>query len=250
LINNRLERRGRMELDDRALPLTRRQLDIWLAQKAGRSGTEWQLGLFVRIEGTVKPDLLEWTIRQVLQEAEPLRATFFETDVQVFQRAIDYSDVELAFYDLSRSHHPVREAREIASSIQRTPMPFTDPLLKFALFRTRPDEYYWFTSCHHIIIGGLSIALVGRRLQLSSLQLFLARPFLLPSSARCRTWSAASWNTKRPPIISKIRPIGAGSFHRKADRIIGYPEPRESVIRIGLFAPNSKTRTDHRMRRG
>src|SRR6478752_697367 len=93
LINNRLEGRGRMELDDRALPLTRRQLDIWLAQKAGRSGTEWQLGLFVRIEGTVKPDLLEWTIRQVLQEAEPLRATFFETDVQDFQRAIDNSDV-------------------------------------------------------------------------------------------------------------------------------------------------------------
>ena len=34
-----------MELDDRALPLTRGQLDIWLAQETGHSGTEWQLGV-------------------------------------------------------------------------------------------------------------------------------------------------------------------------------------------------------------
>ena len=62
-----------MELDDRALPLTRGQLDIWLAQETGHSGTEWQLGLFVRIEGTVKPDLLEQAIRQAVQEAEPVQ---------------------------------------------------------------------------------------------------------------------------------------------------------------------------------
>ena len=85
-----------MELDDRALPLTRGQLDIWLAEETGRFGTEWQLGLFVRIEGTVDPGLLEQAIRQVMREAEPCRAAFFEVDGHVFQRAIDYPDVELA----------------------------------------------------------------------------------------------------------------------------------------------------------
>ena len=122
-----------MELDDRALPLTRGQLDIWLAQETGHSGTEWQLGLFVRIEGTVERDALEWAIRRVVREAEPVRAAFFEVDGQVFQRAIDYPDVELAFYDLSGSRDPVQEAQSIASSIQRTPMPFTGPLFKFAI---------------------------------------------------------------------------------------------------------------------
>src|SRR6516162_4821085 len=128
-----------MQLEDRALPLTRGQLDIWLAQETGHSGTEWQLGLFVRIEGAVERDALERAIRQALQEAESARAAFFEVDGRVFQRAIDYPDVELAFYDLSGSRDPVQEAREIASSIQRTLMPFTGPLFKFALFRTRPD---------------------------------------------------------------------------------------------------------------
>ena len=106
-MSNRLGMGGiagsRMELDDRALPLTRGQLDIWLAQETGHSGTEWQLGLFVRIEGAVERDALEWAIRRVVREAEPVRAAFFEVDGQVFQRAIDYPDVELAFYDLSSS---------------------------------------------------------------------------------------------------------------------------------------------------
>ena len=136
-----------MELDDRALPLTRGQLDIWLAQETGHSGTEWQLGLLVRIEGTVDRDVLERAIRQAVREAEPGRAAFFEVDGQVFQRAIDYPDVELAFYDVSGSGDPVQEAREMASSIQRTPMPLTGQLFKFVLFQTRLDEFYLFACC-------------------------------------------------------------------------------------------------------
>jgi hypothetical protein len=153
-----------MKFDDQALPLTRRQLDIWLAQQSGRCGTEWQLGLFTRIEDAVERDALEWAIRRALQQAEPARTAFFEADGQVFQRAIDYSDVELAFLDVSCSRLPVQEAYQLASSIQCTPMPFTGPLCKFALFRTQPDEFYWLACCHHIVVDGLSIALVGRRI--------------------------------------------------------------------------------------
>ncbi len=153
-----------MEVDDRALPVTRGQRDIWLAQQLGFFDTEWQLGLLVRIEGTVERDRLEWAIRRVVAEAEPVRATFFEVDGQVFQRAIDYPDVEVAFYDLSGSRHPVQEARGIALSIQRTPMPLAGPLFKFALFRTWDDEFYLFGCFHHITIDGSGIALVAHRI--------------------------------------------------------------------------------------
>ncbi|MDT7792351.1 MAG: hypothetical protein QOD59_1787, partial [Mycobacterium sp.] len=63
-----------MQLDDRALALTRGQLDIWLAEEIGRFGAKWQLGVLLRIDGTVKPDVLQTAIRQVVREAEPLRA--------------------------------------------------------------------------------------------------------------------------------------------------------------------------------
>src|SRR5690348_2467904 len=153
-----------MALYNRALPLTRGQLDVWLAQETGHSGAEWQLGLFVKIDGPVERDRLEWAIRRAVREAEPVRVTFFEQDGQVFQSAIDYPDVELAFYDLSDSRHPVKEARAIAASIQSTPMPFDGPLFKFALFQTWHDEYYLFAAGHHIVIDGSGIALVGHRI--------------------------------------------------------------------------------------
>ena len=153
-----------MELDDRALPLTREQLDIWLAHQTGHSGTEWQLGLFARIEGAIRRDAFERAMRQVVREAEPVRAAIFEVDGQVFQRAVDYPDVELAFYDLTSSRQPVQEARGIAASIQRTPMPFTGPLFKFALFQTWDDEFYLFACAHHIVIDGTGIGLVFNRL--------------------------------------------------------------------------------------
>ncbi len=153
-----------METCEQALPLTRSQLDIWLAQQTGESDTEWQLAYVVVIEGTVKPDLLERAIRQVVGEAEPIRAAIFETDGQVFQRAIDHPDVGLASYDLRGCRDPVEEAYRLASSIQRTQMPFAGPLFKFALFQTRQDQFFLLLCIHHIVIDGTGMVLIANRI--------------------------------------------------------------------------------------
>jgi nonribosomal peptide synthetase DhbF len=153
-----------MELADPGLPLTRGQLDIWLAQETGRFGAKWQLGMLGRIEGTLEPGLLERAIGQVVREAEPLRAAFFEVDGQVFQKVIDYPDVELACHDLTGSQDPVGDAYRLASSIQRTLMPLSGPLFKFALLQTRVDEFYLFVCCHHIVVDGIGIGLVCHRI--------------------------------------------------------------------------------------
>ncbi len=156
--------RGGLELDERALPLTQGQLDIWLGEQTGRFGAKWQLGVLVRIEGAIEPGLLEWAIRQVVREAEPLRAAFFEVDGQVFQKAVDYPDVELACHDLIGSQDPVQEAYRLASSIQRTLMPLSGPLFKFAFLHTRVDEFYLFACCHHIVVDGIGLAFVVHRI--------------------------------------------------------------------------------------
>ena len=153
-----------MEFDDLALPLTRGQLDIWLAQETGQSGTDWQLGVLVRFDGAVEPAVLVRAIRHVVQEAEPARAAISEEDGDVVQRPIDYSDVEVAFHDLSDARHPVQEARAMASSIQSTPMSAAGPLFKFALFQTWSDEFYLFGCFHHIVIDGTGITLLAHRI--------------------------------------------------------------------------------------
>ena len=130
-----------MELDDGALPLTRAQLDIWLDQETGHSGTEWQVGLLVRIDGAVDLDALEWAISRVMREAEPLRVACFEEDGQVYQRAIDYPEIELEFHDLSglrrsRAGRP-RKWRCRSSARQCRS---TGPLFRYALFQTGPER--------------------------------------------------------------------------------------------------------------
>ncbi|MCV7298533.1 amino acid adenylation domain-containing protein [Mycobacterium barrassiae] len=139
-------------------------MDIWLSQESGLVGTEWQLGLLVRIDGAIQRDLLHQAIRQALQEAEPSRACFFESDGQLLQKPVDYSDLELPFYDVQDADDPDEKVREIASSIQHTPMPLTGRLVTFALFQTQPDQYYAFGLGHHISVDGVGMALVCRRI--------------------------------------------------------------------------------------
>ncbi|MDO3635495.1 AMP-binding protein, partial [Mycolicibacterium arseniciresistens] len=153
-----------MEPDDRALPLTRAQMDIWLAQQTGRQSTEWQLGVLVHIEGGIDTDLFEQAVRQVVQEADALRARFFEVDGQVFQRVADDPDTRLRRHDFTGAKDPEQDARELATAIQRTPMPLDGPLINFSLLQTGPDEYIWYTCCHHIILDGLGLSLIGRRI--------------------------------------------------------------------------------------
>ena len=153
-----------MTHDDQRFPLTRGQLDIWLAQETGRFGTEWQLGLFVKIDGPVQRGPLEWAIRRVVKETEPIRAAFAEQDGTVVQQVVDQPPAQLAFHDVSAAADPDGEAFAIASQIQRTPMPWAGPLFSFALFKTGPAAYYWFSCCHHIIADGFGVALVGHRI--------------------------------------------------------------------------------------
>ncbi|MBV8789191.1 MAG: amino acid adenylation domain-containing protein, partial [Mycobacterium sp.] len=149
---------------DQAHPLTRGQHEIWLAQQTGRFDTAWQLGVLVRIEGIIDPGLLHQAIRQVVDEAESLRTSIFEMDGQVYQTALVSPEVALPFHDLRGSHDPMQEVQAMASAIQRTPMPLSDPPVRFALFQTQADEFYWFACAHHIAIDGLGIALAGRRI--------------------------------------------------------------------------------------
>jgi hypothetical protein len=239
-----------MELDDRALPLTRRQPDRWLAQETGHSATEWQAGLFGRIEGTVKADLLEWAIRQALQEAGPLRAAFSGADGQVLHRAIDCSDVVLALHDLTGSDHPVRKARQIASSIQRTPTPFTDRLLKFALFRTRPDGYYWFTSCHHIIISGLNIARAGRRVATIYSAIVSGTPIPPAVLGSPQHLVSSDWKYEAANDYLEEQAYWSRNLPSKSGPDYRLPQAAGERVRYWPFAPNSNMLTDHRMRKG
>ncbi|WP_083741332.1 non-ribosomal peptide synthetase [Mycobacterium sp. MS1601] len=152
-----------MELGENAHPLTRAQLDIWLAQETGHSGTDWQIGLLVRIEGSLELEALEWAIQRVMQEAEPVRVSIFEVDGKVVQQAVEYPSIEIDVQDLTSSPDPTRDAHEMALAIQRTPMPLSGPLFRFALYQTGQLEFQLFGCFHHIVVDAAGIGLIGNR---------------------------------------------------------------------------------------
>ena len=153
-----------MEIDDLAFPLTRGSWIFGLPRRQGcllPSGSLGFLsGLMVWFSG------VRWSGRSDASCKRPSRLArpFLRSTAGFFSGRPSIPDVELAFYDLSGSDRAVEEAREMALSIQRTPMALTGPLFGFALFKTREDESYLFACCHHIAIDGTGIALVGQRI--------------------------------------------------------------------------------------
>ena len=90
-------------------------------------------------------------------------------------------------------------------------------------------------ACHHIVVDGSGIALVGHRIASVYSAVVSGEPVPPAFFGSLQDLVDCESNTKRPTSISKIRPIGLGIFQRKADRIIGCPKPRASAIRIGLL---------------
>ena len=104
----------------------------------------------------------------------------------------------------------------MALSIQRTPMPLTGPLFKFALFKTRPDEFYLLACAHHIAIDGTGVVLVGQRIASVYSAIVSGAPLPPVYSARCRTWSTANWRTRLPTSTAKTRRTGRRIYLPKA----------------------------------
>lgn len=209
-----------MKIDGGTLPLTRGQLDIWLSQKIRSLDTEWQGHVFVVISGMVDRDSLEQAIRHVVNETEPLRAAIFEVDGQVFQRLVDFSNIEVPYYDMTGSPDPAEEAYRLSLSVQRTPMPLAGPLFRFTLFRTRFDEYYLSVCLHHLVTDGYSSVLVVDRIATIYSAIVAGVPLPPSVLGLCVSWLAGNRNTKSPKTIEKTAPIGARIFQRKAHQIM------------------------------
>ncbi|KAA1248435.1 non-ribosomal peptide synthetase, partial [Mycobacterium simiae] len=214
-----------MDLDENALPLTREQLRIWLAAEIGCSDTEWRLGNFLLIEGAVDADLLRQAIRQVVAEAEPLRAVFSEVDGQVFQQAVDYPDIEIPFHDLSSSADPVGEAYRLASPIQRAAMPLTGPLFRFALFRTRPDQLYLFMCCHHIVIDGFGVvALIANRIAVVYSAIAAGTP--VPPAFFGSLRDLVAWELEYEASNDYLDDLAYWTKNLPQENALGYPLPQ------------------------
>jgi amino acid adenylation domain-containing protein/non-ribosomal peptide synthase protein (TIGR01720 family) len=142
------------------MKLTRAQSGIWFAQRLDPQNPVYNLAECVRIDGPVDAGVFERALRQVVAETDALRIQIVGTDdapLQVVRDTVEWGLAVIGADDDSAADGWMHAEHTRAID------PRTDPLFRFALIKIADDRYVWYQRYHHLLVDGLSIVLIERR---------------------------------------------------------------------------------------
>ncbi|MDH6108607.1 amino acid adenylation domain-containing protein/non-ribosomal peptide synthase protein (TIGR01720 family) [Kitasatospora sp. MAP12-44] len=143
-----------------ALHLTGAQSGIWFAQRLDPQNPVYNLAECVRIDGPMDAAVLERALRQVVAETDALRIQLVGADdapLQVVRDTVDWELAVIGAMDVAAADSWMHAEHTRAID------PRTDPLFCFALIKIADDRHVWYQRYHHLLVDGLSIALIERR---------------------------------------------------------------------------------------
>jgi hypothetical protein len=146
-------------------PLAAGQERIWRGQMKDPTSPVYNLGIYVDIRGDLDPELLERACRQVLKEAETLRAGIVEDEDGIRQRIEPVGPWTMPHIDLSGELDPQDAAGQWMDKEMVRPRAWgRPPQFSCALLTLAPGLHRWFGSTHHLVNDGYGSAVVVRRL--------------------------------------------------------------------------------------
>ena len=136
-----------------------------VAQQIDPSSPAYNIGEYIELNGRIDALLFERALRRVVVESEALRVQIIDLAGQAGQIVGPPPAWSMPLIDVSAETDP----RAAAESWMRTdlarPVELTSgPLFGFALFKASADRFFWYARYHHIVMDGLSMWLVARRL--------------------------------------------------------------------------------------
>nr|WP_238356597.1 non-ribosomal peptide synthetase [Kribbella italica] len=148
-----------------AIPLTAAQTGVWYAQRLDPDSPMFNIGQYLDIRGPVDAARLEQAIRQVITEAESVRARFGEVDGRPLQVIEPLGDWSLPIVDLSAEADPAEAARAWLDQDINTPLdPTGDRLFGAALLQLEDERFYLYQRIHHLLVDGYGATLLILRL--------------------------------------------------------------------------------------
>jgi amino acid adenylation domain-containing protein/non-ribosomal peptide synthase protein (TIGR01720 family) len=146
------------------LPLSPTQQDIWLSYQIDSDAPAYRAAECLEIEGPLDRGLFERALHRAVADVDALRARFIETPQGPRQLIGAVPQVRPVWSDL-RDHADPRAAADawINADLARTVDLADDPLFTFAVFRIADQRYLWYQGYHHIVIDGVSFALLNER---------------------------------------------------------------------------------------
>jgi amino acid adenylation domain-containing protein len=143
------------------------QQRLWFLEHL-RAGTALcNLPLALKIEGTLRPDLLRLGLDEVVRRHEPLRTVFPMGSGEPVQRILCPSPLSLPLVDLSGLPRTAagREGARLVMEEARRPFDMErGPLLRVSLLRLGVAEHTLAIVMHHIVSDGWSLRVLVREL--------------------------------------------------------------------------------------
>ena len=175
----------RMHEENAAFPLSQSQQNIWDLEKAYSGTSINHITTSVWIQGQFRLDLLQKSIRLLLESDSSLRTRIEMREGKLVQYIVPMEEEAVPVFDFSLSGQDGVE--NWAQALAREPMPVLGgALCRFWLFKTGENDGGILMKLHHLISDGWSQVLLCNKLQKIYLDLLEGRTVQLPPAPEYR----------------------------------------------------------------
>ncbi|MGW0391783.1 amino acid adenylation domain-containing protein [Streptomyces sp. NPDC003042] len=145
------------------IPVTGGQAGIWLAQRIEPDSSAFNVSFTLELRGDVDLDRLTAAVRQVAEETYCLHVRVRAEEGAARQSPARFP-VHVPTVDLRDTTDPEGAAWEWMEADRSRPADLEHgPLFAYALIRLADDRVLWYQRYHHIVIDGVSVAVLSRR---------------------------------------------------------------------------------------
>ncbi len=147
------------------IPLSFAQERLWILAQFDPASPVYNIFQAVRLEGPLRPAVLERCFGEIVRRHETLRTSFATVDGRPVQRIAPASSPSLPVVDLRGLPGTRGVAAALAAAEGARPFDLaTGPLVRFLLLRQSPEEHRLLLNVHHIISDGWSSGILIREL--------------------------------------------------------------------------------------
>ena len=148
-------------------PLSAVQRGIWMDCQLDPESFVYNIPFASKIKGSIDIETMKESIRRIIARHEIWRTVFQQEDETVFQEVLDEGILDFRYFDLQGQGLDDDAVAEKAKEFVRLPIDLEHgPLVRFAIYQTEIDSYYFILSGHHMVYDGSSAGIFCRELSL------------------------------------------------------------------------------------
>ncbi|MBE5929345.1 MAG: amino acid adenylation domain-containing protein, partial [Lachnospiraceae bacterium] len=146
-------------------PLSAVQRGIWMDCQLEPESYVYNIPFASKIKGKIDTDAMKEAISRIIARHEIWRTVFKQDNDEVYQEVLDAGILDFRYFDMRGQQSDDEVIAEKAKEFVRLPIDIErGPLVRYALFHTDEDTYYFILSGHHMVYDGSSESIFSREL--------------------------------------------------------------------------------------